>query len=216
MKLFIDIETVKQLESIHHMPDGFRLCYEKKFGHELENNVPGKYDCFEDHYDNKAALYAEFGKVVCISMGYMNKTEQRLISFCSDDEKDILTRASEMIDNIMFDGLVAHNGKDFDYPFLCRRMIVNQVKLPRLLMIQNLKPWEIKLEDTVEMWKFGQLAHRVSLATLCHLFAIPSPKQDVDGSMVSDLYAEKDFAKIAQYCEGDVRALMQVYDRLKN
>src|SRR5690606_34682843 len=135
MKLFIDIETVPQYKDFHDMPEHLRLCYEKKFGHELENNVPGKYDCFEDHYLNKAGLYAEFGKIVCVSMGFMKDGQPRLTSFCSDDEARILKQTAEMIDK--FSGLVAHNGKDFDYPWLCRRMIVSGIQLPGLLRIQN-------------------------------------------------------------------------------
>jgi predicted PolB exonuclease-like 3'-5' exonuclease len=213
MKLFVDIETVPQYKDFHEMPEHLKLCYEKKFGHELENNVPGKYDCFEDHYNAKAALFAEFGKIVCVSMGYLNGNDIRLTSFCSEDEIDILKQTAAMIDK--FDGLVAHNGKDFDYPWLCRRMLVNAVPLPSLLRIQNLKPWEIRLEDTVEMWKFGQFSHRVSLAMMCHLFGIPSPKQDTDGSGVWEMYKAKDFAAITKYCEGDVAALIKVYNRLK-
>lgn len=124
MKLFIDIETVPQYKDFHDMPDHLRHCYEKKFAHELENNVPGKYDCFEDHYNAKAALFAEFGKIVCIGFGYM-LSGQITTKSITGDEKHILNEASAIIDKAH--SLVAHNGKDFDYPFLCRRMIINKM-----------------------------------------------------------------------------------------
>ena len=214
MKLFIDIETVPQYKDFHDMPDHLRHCYEKKFGHELENNVPGKYDCFEDHYNAKAALFAEFGKIVCIGFGYM-LSGQITTKSITGDEKHILNEASAIIDKAH--SLVAHNGKDFDYPFLCRRMIINKMKLPSLLRIQNLKPWEIKLEDTVEMWKFGQFNYRASLDTMCAVLGVESPKVDgIDGSSVRDMfYVAGDVDGIAKYCERDVRALIQVYHALE-
>lgn len=208
MKLFIDIETVPRHEDFNHMPPELRACYEKKFSHEADDLLG-----IENHYSNKAGLFAEFGKIVCVSMGYLKDGQPRLTSCCSDNEYQILKDTADMIDK--FSGLVAHNGKDFDYPWLCRRMIVNAIPLPGLLRIQNLKPWEIKLEDTVEMWKFGQFNHRASLATMCALFGIDSPKDGMDGSGVFERYKAGDFDGIAKYCEGDVRALMQVYSRLR-
>lgn len=215
MKLFVDIETVPQYKDFHEMPEHLKLCYEKKFRHELENNVPGKYDCFEDHYNAKAALFAEFGKIVCVGFGYMMYGQITTKSVFGPDEVRVLTEASEIIEKAH--SLVAHNGKDFDYPFLCRRLLINRMKLPSLLRIQNLKPWEIKLEDTVEMWKFGQFNYRASLDTMCAVFGIESPKADgVDGASVRDMfYVAADMDGIAKYCERDVRALIEVYHALE-
>src|SRR5690606_34210878 len=113
-------------------------------------------------------------------------------------------------------GIVAHNGKSFDYPWLCRRMIVHGVPLPALLQIQNLKPWEIKLEDTMEMWRFGQFNITVSLDCLCSLFDIPSPKSNMNGGMVAEVYYDDgDLDKIAAYCESDITALINVYRKLQ-
>lgn len=214
MKVFIDIETVPGLEHINLMKDDLKLCYEKKFGHELENNIPGKHDNFEDHYLEKAGLFAEFGKIVCVSMGYVIDGAIAVKSFCGPDEVQVLNDVSKSLDKAT--SLVAHNGKDFDYPWLCRRMMANSIKLPLLLQIQNLKPWEIKLEDTMDMWKFGQFQHRASLALMCTLFGLPSPKNGMDGSKVSEVfYKEKDYQKIASYCEGDVIALINVYRKMQ-
>lgn len=213
MKVFIDIETVPCEEEYGNLSPNLKMCYDKKFGHELSNDE-GKHDCFEDHYKAKAGFYAEFGKIVCVSMGRMDGEDLKLKSFCLDGEKDLLIDVAAILTKAT--SLVAHNGKDFDYPWLCRRMIINGIKLPPLLQIQNLKPWEIKLEDTVEMWKFGQFQHRVSLALMCEILGLPSPKEGMDGSQVADVfYKEKDFDKIASYCEGDVTALINVYNKIK-
>lgn len=213
MKLFIDIETVPIVETFDGLNEELALCYQRKFGHELENNSPGKFDCFEDHYLNKAALFAEFGKIVCVSMGYVANDKISVKSFYGDDEKRILTDTILTFEKAS--GLVAHNGKDFDYPWLCRRMMINGLRLPSLLQIQNLKPWEIKLEDTSEMWKFGQFQHRSSLSLMCNVFGLPSPKKGMDGSQVSEVfYREKNWKKIADYCEGDVVALINVYRKM--
>lgn len=208
-KLFIDIETVRSHDTFESLPKEMRDAYKKKFMRETDDLVMP----IEKHYEDKAGLFAEFGKIVCVSMGYLDGTDIRLTSFCSDNEIEILKQTASAIQKA--DGLVAHNGKDFDYPWLCRRMLIKAVPLPSLLRIQNLKPWEIKLEDTVEMWRFGQFSHKVSLAVMCHLFGIPSPKQNGDGSGVWDMYKAKDFESIAKYCEGDVIALVKLYQRLK-
>lgn len=202
MKLFIDIETVPV-----NSPDLLEL-FKKKFAREFNSED----DTWENFYSNKAALFAEFGKIVCVSMGFVVIDKINLKSFCSDNEKQILEDVSKSIDKAT--SLVAHNGKDFDYPLLCRRMIINGVRLPSLLQIQNLKPWEIKLEDTIEMWKFGQFNHKASLALMCELLGVKSPKGDMDGSKVAETFNKCDFKKIESYCEGDVVALINVYRKL--
>lgn len=207
MKLFIDIETVpRHFDTLTDQTPDF-IIFKKKFRSEVKDMTAP--EIFE-LYQEKAALFAEFNQIVCVSIGYVSGDEIKVKSFCSDSEFNILTDVSAAIQKAT--SLVAHNGKEFDYPVLCRRMIVNGVPLPALLQIQNLKPWEIKLEDTLEMWKFGQFGHRASLESLCNLFEIESPKGDMDGSMVAHVFhVEKDFKMIADYCEGDVRALINVY-----
>lgn len=217
MKLFIDIETVPQYELFVSADPTIRELFDKKFGHELSDlpmYVLEKENTLADHYQKKAGLFAEFGKIVCVSMGYVIDEKVTVKSFCGPDEKSLLNEASQSISKAS--SLVAHNGKDFDYPWLCRRMIANGIQLPTLLQIQNLKPWEIKLEDTMEMWKFGQFQHRASLPLMCNLFGLPSPKNGMDGGKVSEVfYREKDYKKIADYCEGDVIALINVYRKMQ-
>lgn len=210
MKVFIDIETVpRHFTMIAHENPDFYL-FKNKFRSETKDMSVTQI-C--ELYLEKAALFAEFGKIVCVSMGYVQNEKIVLKSFCSDDEKQILSNVAMNIDKAS--SLVAHNGKDFDYPWLCRRMITHGVPLPALLQIQNLKPWEIRLEDTVDMWKFGQFSHKASLALMCSLFGLPSPKDGMDGSKVAEVfYVEKDYQKIASYCEGDVAALINVYRKM--
>lgn len=216
MKVFIDIETVPQYESFSTADLVTKELFDKKFSYELSNQpayVLEKERTLNDHYRDKAGLFAEFGKIVCVSMGYVSNDSIKTQSFYGENENDVLVRAASAIEKAS--GLVAHNGKDFDYPWLCRRMMANGIILPTLLQIQNLKPWEIKLEDTMEMWKFGQFQHRASLALLCNLFGLPSPKNGMDGSKVAEVfYQEKDYKKIAEYCEGDVIALINVYRKM--
>lgn len=204
MKLFLDIETVPQYAVPDDSPAEFIELFKHKFKKDFENRH------WQEVYPEKAGLFAEFGKVVCVSMGYVQDEKIIIKSYFGPDEESTLQETAIAIQRAS--SLVAHNGKDFDYPWLCRRMLVNKIKLPTLLQIQNLKPWEIKLEDTVEMWRFGQFNHRASLATMCYLLGLPSPKAGMDGSQVAEVfYKEKDYKKIADYCEGDVIALINVY-----
>lgn len=210
MKLFIDIETVPGLEDPTTDLNHFGL-FQKKFEKDFE--LHPSYDDWIKHYWEKAGLYAEFGKIVCVSMGYINGAEIVLKSYAGEDERQILLDVAAALKKAF--GLVAHNGKNFDYPWLCRRMLIHGIHLPPLLQIQNLKPWEVKLEDTMEMWRFGQFNATVSLACLCSLFGIPSSKTFMDGSLVADAYYKgRDLQKIVTYCEADIVALINVYQKM--
>lgn len=195
MKIFIDIETIPVVT------DNLVALFNQRYK-----------DKPDYKYEEKAAFFAEFGKVVCVSVGRVQNEQIILKSFCSDNETQLLQDIAHVLQKATT--LVAHNGKDFDYPFLCRRMIINQITLPKVLQIQNLKPWEMPLEDTVDMWKFGQFSHKVSLALMCELFNIPTPKADMDGSKVAEVFAAKDYDSLTKYCEGDVISLINVYRKL--
>lgn len=206
MKLFIDIETVPQFETLKEASGVQQAAIINKYTVNKSNSVDAAWE--------KAALHAEFGKIVCVSMGYVNDGKITVKSVANHDERVLLNEVAETLKKAS--GLVAHNGKDFDFPFLCRRMILHGVPLPPILQIQNLKPWEIKLEDTMEMWRFGQFNYRVSLNLLCDLLMLPLPKSIMDGSQVKDVYyKENDLQKIAEYCEADVAALINVYRMLQ-
>jgi DNA polymerase elongation subunit (family B) len=171
-----------------------------------------------DIYD-QASIYAEFGKVICIGVGLIRRgkdgTQFRVKSYYGDDERTVLQEFANLL-NKSFNGatylLCAHNGKEFDFPYLARRMMVQGIALPKLLDIQGKKPWEVPHLDTLELWKFGDRKSFTSLNLLAHLFEIPTPKDDIDGSMVGSVYwQDHDLDRIARYCCKDVLTLARVF-----
>jgi len=172
----------------------------------------------------RAGIYSEFGRIICISVGYMKEKDPyalRLKSFYGDDEKLILTEFSALLARFAKPGkealLCAHNGKEFDYPYIARRMVIHGLELPDLLNIAGKKPWEVKLLDTMDLWKFGDYKNYTSLELLTSVLGIPTPKDDIDGSMVAGIYyKEKDLLRIVRYCEKDVIAIVQVLLRFMN
>ena len=179
----------------------------------------------EDLYEDRSAIYAEFGKIIVIGMAiyheHKGKPAMRVKSMASHNEKELLTEFKDFIEG-KFDQenlkLCAHNGKEFDFPYLCRRMLINDIKIPWSLNLAGKKPWEVNHLDTMEMWKFGDWKSFTSLDLLTSIFDIPSSKQDLDGSKVTKTYyGEKDgLQKIAAYCQKDVIATAQLYLRLNN
>ncbi len=170
----------------------------------------------------RAGIYAEFGKIICISCGIISGSgsdkKMMLKSFAGQDEKVLLQDFTDMLQRWAIDGnkyLCAHNGKEFDYPYLCRRLVINNLPIPALLQISGKKPWEIPHFDTMELWKFGDHKNYTSLNLLSATLGIPSPKDDIDGSMVAKIYwEEQDIARIVTYCQKDVVTCAQVYLRL--
>jgi DNA polymerase elongation subunit (family B) len=140
-------------------------------------------------------------------------------SFYGNDEFKLLADFSELLEtrtNHPFRMLCAHNGKEFDFPYLCRRMLIHRIKLPLLLNIAGKKPWEVAHLDTMELWKFGDYKHYTSLDLLAAIFNIPSSKGEIDGSQVNEVYyKEKNIKKIADYCQRDVIAVAQLYLKMK-
>ncbi|HYH16782.1 MAG TPA: 3'-5' exonuclease [Flavisolibacter sp.] len=212
--LFLDIETVAQYETYNHLPEDWRELWDMKAGVLLRNKEAETPDTIYD----RAGIYAEFGKIICISCGYIQGSgdDRKLVlkSFCGDDEVRILNDFAEMLKKWSGEAdkyLCAHNGKEFDYPYICRRMIINSIAIPEALKITGRKPWEVRHLDTLEMWKFGDYKSFTSLKLLAKVLGIPSPKDDIDGSMVNSVYwNEKDIDRIATYCQKDVVTLAQV------
>ena len=176
----------------------------------------------EEFYD-RAGIWAEFGKIVCISVGYFSFRHQqrtfRVTSF-TGEEKNLLEDFSRLVNehfsrpNKLF---CAHNGKEFDFPYISRRMIINGIEIPQKLQLFGKKPWEIPHLDTMEMWKFGDYKHYTSLKLLAHILGIPSPKDDIDGSEVRNVfYNEGDIDRIATYCEKDTITVAQILLRFRN
>jgi hypothetical protein len=216
--LFIDIETVPQVPEMNLLDIDMQQLWDKKSKHFREPDKGA-----ESVY-GRAGIYAEFGKIICISAGYLsskNPWNLRLKSFFGNDETEILTGFNALLEKFSKPPreamLCAHNGKEFDYPYIARRMIINRIQLPHILDISGKKPWEVKLLDTMDMWKFGDYKSYTSLNLLTRVLGIPSPKDDIDGSMVADMYyKEKDLPRITRYCEKDVTAVAKVYLRIKN
>jgi DNA polymerase elongation subunit (family B) len=211
--LFLDIETVSQFPDFSELDDKFKYLWKKK-AEQLKRNNP---DATADKLYSSAGIYAEFGKIVCLSCGYANGKEFRIKSFYGDDEKILLEEFADLLDkhyNNNYSLLCAHNGKEFDFPYIARRMLVNGIKLPEIINLAGKKPWEVRHIDTMELWKFGDYKHYTSLELLAALFNIPTPKDDIDGSMVGHVYwVEKDLDRIVTYCQKDVITITQLLRR---
>ena len=211
--LFLDIETVPAAPGFDELPDKMKKLWEKKAEH-LKRNDP---EITADQLYERAGIYAEFGKIICISCGFVNGKEFRMKSFYGDDEHILLEEFARMLHN-HYDTdrylLCAHNGKEFDFPYIARRMLINGIKLPHILDTAGKKPWEVRHLDTLELWKFGDYKHYTTLELLASIFDIPTPKDDIDGSMVGYVYwKEKDLDRIVTYCQKDVITVAQLLNR---
>ncbi len=213
--LFLDIETVSLAPDYQNLTPQWQTLWGKK-SRVLRNLV--EEDPSESY--QKAGIYAEFGKVVCISTGRIGENGLVVRSYYGHEEKPLLEAfAHELQTNHSGDRhlLCAHNGKEFDFPYLARRMLVQGLPLPDILNTAGKKPWEVNHLDTMELWKFGDYKHYTSLELLVHLLGIPSPKQDLDGSEVGRVYwVDHDLMRIVEYCQRDVVALVRLFLRFQN
>ncbi|MER3471912.1 MAG: 3'-5' exonuclease [Chitinophagaceae bacterium] len=216
--LFLDIETVSQKENYEELSDSWKELWDIKAGLISRNKET---DTPEGIYD-RAGIYAEFGKIICISCGCIHGSgdNRKMVikSFAHEDECKLLLDFAEMMKKWSGDSdkfLCAHNGKEFDYPYICRRMIINSVEIPEELKIAGRKPWEVRHLDTLELWKFGDYKNYTSLKLLAQVLGVPSPKDDIDGSMVNMVYwKEKNLQRIVTYCQKDVVTLANVFLRM--
>lgn len=216
--LFLDIETVPQVPAFNNLNASMQVLWEKK-SKQFRTPEQNAADVFD-----RAGIYSEFGKIICISVGFINEKTPfsfRVKSFRGDDEKTLLNDFSGMLSKFCKSKrdatLCAHNGKEFDYPYIARRMIINGLLIPDILDNAGKKPWEVKLLDTMDLWKFGDYKNYTSLDLLTNILGIPTPKDDIDGSMVAGIYYnENDLDRISRYCEKDVVAIAQVMLRFKN
>ena len=210
--LFLDIETFGAVASYHQLDPKMKLFWDKKADKIKKEPDDSPEKCYQ-----QAGIYAEFGKVVCISVGFFKDGLLRIKSFAGEDEQKILQEFAHLLNTYFYKPhhrLCAHNGKEFDFPYLCRRMLLNGITIPALLNVIGKKPWETSFLDTLELWKFGDYKHYTSLDLLAAVFGIPSPKDDIDGSMVHQIYWEShDLARIAHYCQKDVLTIAQLYMR---
>jgi DNA polymerase elongation subunit (family B) len=216
--LFLDVETVGCVEKYDQLGERLKAQWARKasFFKREEDQTD------EDLFYEKAGIYAEFGKIVVIAIGKYTENEKgemclRTKYFADHDEKKLLTEFKATLEKQdPATKLCAHNGKEFDFPYLSRRMLVNGIVLPSLLDFAGRRPWDVPHIDTMELWKFGDYKHYTSLDLLTAIFQIPSSKGNMDGSMVSQVYyQERDLTKIATYCIGDVVAIAQLYLKMK-
>jgi 3'-5' exonuclease len=218
---FIDIETVPAQPGFEHLSGDWQSLWVAK----LSKTMPENFDPAET-YQQKAGIMAEFGRVVCIGCGYFSedkttrKTLLKVTSIAGSDEKELLTEWVRVVDKFyaVFPAFrfVGHNIKEFDIPYLCRRLMAFGIPLPKYLQISGMKPWETNLVDTMHQWRFGDSRHYVSLDLLAHVLGIPTPKDDIDGSQVQRVfYEDGDLERIKKYCVKDVVTTARVMQRFR-
>ncbi len=214
--LFLDIETVPETANFQELDVVKQELWEQKSKYQRKDDYTA-----EEFYE-RAGIWAEFGKIVCISVGYFNILNDvrtlRVTSFFGDelkilnDFKNLLTTHFNQAKHL----LCAHNGKEFDFPYIARRMIIHNIELPHKLNLFGKKPWEVPHLDTLELWKFGDYKHYTSLKLMTNVLGIPSPKDDIDGSQVRQVYYEENaIDRIVTYCEKDTIAVAQILLRLR-
>lgn len=220
--LIIDIETVPLSGDWHELPEALQKHWLHKSGFlslsEAEKTDPAY------AFRNRAGIYAEFGKIVCIGMGFITKQDEkhviRLKSICNDNEQALLQEFCDTLHSFERQHkdvlLCGHNIKEFDIPYICRRLLINNMPLPRTLDLAGLKPWQVVHQDTLELWRFGDHKHYTSLDLIALVLGLPSSKSDIDGSMVGEVYWQNgDLERIAAYCLKDIYTTALVYLRLK-
>jgi len=216
--LFLDIETVPQQYDWSKLDPRTAQLFSDKTRYEQERNAKSA----EEIYMEKGGILAEFGRIICIGVGSLHKVGEamalRVTSFHGDDEAAVLHQFVDLLNkhyNTDDHWLCGHNGKEFDFPYIARRCVVHKIKLPRLLDIGGLKPWEVGHLDTMNLWSFGDRKAFTSLALLTHILGIPTPKDDITGADVARVYYEEQgLDRIATYCKKDVVATTQVFLRL--
>lgn len=213
--LFLDIETVPEFQSYNDLNERIKKLWDSKSKKIQKAEYPGENEKTPEEIYERAGIYAEFGKIICISTGFIHEGKFRIKSFYGKDERKLLIDFSEMLNNhfnTSFHFLCAHNGKEFDYPYISRRILINGLKLPNLLNIAGKKPWEIMHLDTMDLWKFGDYKSYTSLDLLTAIFNISTPKNDIDGSQVRKVfYEDDDLERIVKYCQQDTLAVAQIF-----
>lgn len=216
--IFIDIETVSSSATYKEISPEFQEAWQSKAKYYIEKDDISPAEA----YQQKAAIYAEFGKIIVISIGYFAKNNDgetyfKVKTLSNENEYNLLTEFNKIVEHFGSKKarFCAHNGKEFDYPYLCRRMLILGIPLIRPLQLLGKKPWENPHLDTMEMWRFGDYKHYTSLKTLTIILGLPSPKEDIEGSQVGDVYyKENNIERIITYCQKDVIATARVYLKL--
>lgn len=217
--LFIDIETVSRYATYSELPEQMKYFWDQK-AQWISN--PKEWTSAQ-LYEKRAAIYAEFGKIICVSIGAYywkgGELQFKTKSFSGFNEEQILTEFSKLLRNNYSNNnqfICGHNIKEFDVPYICRRMLLQSIEIPKIIDVSGRKPWELHhLLDTMNQWKFGDYKHYTSLEMLCALFDISSPKSNMNGEKVGEVYWKAaDLLKIQAYCEADVKATAQLFIKL--
>jgi len=212
--LFIDIETVPAQPAFDQLSGRLQKLWERKADRLKSNESDTPVSLYA-----RAGIYSEFGKIICISAGMFRQNKFRIKSYANDDEAVLLSGFSSLLNQHFYKQehlLCAHNGREFDFPYIARRLMVNGMRIPSILDNSGKKPWEIGLLDTMDLWKFGDYKNYTSLELLAAIFDIPTPKDDIDGSMVADVYwNQHDLPRIAEYCAKDVLTIAQLFRRFR-
>lgn len=220
--IFLDVETVPKYKSFELLS-----ADEQDFWIHKKKRMNADEMDVNEHYFGNAGIFAEFGRIICISCGILTKSQQhhqlRIKSFYGDNETEILLQFKELLDKHLVKfgdfGVCGHNINEFDIPYICRRMLINQIDLPIVLdRLTGKKPWENLNIDTMQLWKFGDYKSYISLKMLTHILQVPSPKDDIDGSQVAQVYYGENggLDRIKRYCQKDVVAVVQLILRFKN
>ncbi len=223
--MFLDIETVPAKADFSELSVELAHLWEEKYNL-IQKRMPEKYSdetSAAQAFAQSAGIYSEFGKIVCISVGFIHYKGPEMFfrtkSFAGDDEVKLLSDFASLLARFCSSRehtLCGHNIKEFDIPYICRRMVIHGIALPSVLNISGKKPWEIQFIDTLELWKFGDYKNYTSLKLLTAVFGIPTPKDDIDGSQVAAVYyGENNIQRIALYCQKDVVATARVFLRMQ-
>ncbi|MCC5943406.1 MAG: 3'-5' exonuclease [Bernardetiaceae bacterium] len=220
--LFLDIETAASHANFEDMSEGMQKAWIKKASRISQDTEADPAEL----YTGRAGIFAEFGKIITISVGFFMNTDNiaalkfKVKAIANHDEKQLLEEFKAVMEGFRKGTgvLVGHNGKEFDFPYICRRMLVNRIDLPEGLQIWGKKPWEVRHLDTMQLWKFGDYKNFTSLDLLAQLFDLPTSKDDIDGSQVNEVYYKEEggLERIATYCNKDVVLTARLFLRLHN
>jgi predicted PolB exonuclease-like 3'-5' exonuclease len=219
--LVIDIETVPGSPHYQDLPDVWKELWLGK----ISKTMPENFSVDESYHD-RAAILAEFGRVICISTGFFYRDGNgencfKIKSICSDNEPELLQSFMKLVEKFTEKrprfSFAGHNIKEFDIPYLCRRSLINGLQIPPFLQLSGMKPWETNLVDTLQLWKFGDFKNYISLRLLAAVLEVPTPKEDMDGSMVRSVYYDdRNMPRITEYCQKDVIAVANILLKFKN
>lgn len=212
--MFLDIETVPQVGNWQELSEEEQYLWDKKTLKQRNEETSA-----EEFYHDRAGVMAEFGKIICISVGMLEKNEKlKIKSFYGENERELLEEFGKIFNSPRLHQVIlcAHNGKEFDFPWIARRMLINGFEPPVPFQMFGKKPWEIPHLDTMELWKFGDWKSFISLELMAYVFGVPTPKDDIDGSMVAEVfYRERDLLRIVKYCEKDVLTLANIFRKIR-